>query len=180
MLLGGINNSDQYIIKIYWYFGYTIYTIFREYTNGEIFSRWLLESVTKISAYFYNIWKFQGSIKKEVEFPGVFTKNSCGNFHCTFTGPWCLILEFPRGVKQFCRISRSESLFSLEFLRVKWQIQNFHKVFIEKYHLQPPCLDFFSGIAQHSAKTTCIFSFDFGWCSIQLHCPLKTWEYGLF
>ena len=98
------------------------YTIFREYTNGELFSRWLLESVTKISVHFYNIWKFQGSIKKEVGFPGVFTKNSCENFHCAFTGPWCLILEFPRGVKQFRRISQGESLFSLEFLRVKWQI----------------------------------------------------------
>ena len=31
-------------------------------------------------------------------------------------GSWFLILKFPRGVTQFCRIPRSESFFSLEFL----------------------------------------------------------------
>ena len=62
--------------------------------------------------------KFLGSIKKEVEFPGVFEEKLMWNFH----GSWFLILEFPRGVTQFCWISRGESLFSPEFLRVKSQI----------------------------------------------------------
>ena len=53
--------------------------------------------------------------KKEVEFPGVFKKKSCE----IFRGSWFLTLKFPRGVIQFCRISSSESFFSLEFLRVK-------------------------------------------------------------
>ena len=35
------------------------------------------------------MWKFQGSIKKELEFPGVFMQNSW-NFH----GSWFLTLEF--------------------------------------------------------------------------------------
>ena len=60
-----------------------------------------------------NIWKFQGSIKKEVEFPGVYKKKSCN-----FYGSLILTLEFPRGVAQFCKISRSESLFF--FLELLW------------------------------------------------------------
>ena len=44
------------------------------------------------------MWKFPGSIKKEVEFP------------------WVVV---PRGVTQFCGIPRGESLFSPEFIRVK-------------------------------------------------------------
>ena len=39
-----------------------------------------------------SMWKFQGSVKKELEFPVVFKKNSCGmwNLH----GSWFLTLEF--------------------------------------------------------------------------------------
>ena len=37
------------------------------------------------------------------------------NFHAS----WFLTLKFPMGVTQFWRIFRGESLFSLEFLRVK-------------------------------------------------------------
>ena len=50
-----------------------------------------------------------GVNSKEVEFQGVFMKNSW-NFH----GSWFLTLEFPatRAVTQFCRICRDESLFS--------------------------------------------------------------------
>ena len=46
VLLGGINNSNRYIIKMYQYFGYT----FQMFTGI-----WLLESVTEILVYFYNI-----------------------------------------------------------------------------------------------------------------------------
>ena len=50
---------------------------------------------------------FPKLLKKElVEIPGV-------------NWSWFLILEVPRCVTQFCRISRGERMFSLEFLRVK-------------------------------------------------------------
>ena len=62
--------------------------------------------------------KFQGSIKEEVEFPGVFEKNSFETSMGLFFF-YLVILEFPRGVTQFGRISWGESLFSLGFLRVK-------------------------------------------------------------
>ena len=48
-----------------------------------------------------SMWKFQGLVKIEMKFQSVFTKN-LWNFH----GSWFLTLEFPRGVTQFCRISR--------------------------------------------------------------------------
>ena len=69
-------------------------------------------------------WKFQGSIKKEVELPGMHKKISC-NLH----GSWFLTLKFLRGFRQFRRISRGKSLFSLKFLTVKWQIQKFQGSF---------------------------------------------------
>ena len=62
-------------------------------------------------------WKYQGLIKKQLEFLGVVTEKQMWNF----PGSWFLALEFPRGGTQFCRIYRSESLFSPEFLKVKWQ-----------------------------------------------------------
>ena len=61
-------------------------------------------------------WKFQGSIKKEVEIPGVLKKNYImQNFH----GSWFVTLEFPRGVTQICRISRGKSVFPPEFHGLK-------------------------------------------------------------
>ena len=51
-----------------------------------------------------------------------------------FHGSWFSNLEFPSCATQFCRISRGENLFSLEFPGVK--------VFREVYP-QTPCLDFF-------------------------------------
>ena len=69
--------------------------------------------------------EFTGLLKKEhVEIPGVnekqveflwVIKKTLWYFH----RPWFLALEFPRGVTQFCGISRREALFSLEFQRVK-------------------------------------------------------------
>ena len=48
--------------------------------------------------------KFLGSIKKEVEFPGMFKKRSYG-----ISMGLGLTLEFPMGVSQFCRIFKGES-----------------------------------------------------------------------
>ena len=59
--------------------------------------------------------EISGSIKEEVEFLGVFEKNSCE----ISMGLVFFILEFPRDVTKFCRTSWGESLFSLEFLMVK-------------------------------------------------------------
>ena len=56
------------------------------------------------------MWKFQGSIKKEMEFPGVI-KKKVWNVH----GSWFLTLEIPMGVTQFGGISRGEASFCLEF-----------------------------------------------------------------
>ena len=83
-----------------------------------------------------NIWKFQGSFKKEVEFSRMYKKKSYN-----FRGSWFLNLKFTRGVTKFCRISRAESLFSLEYLGIKWQTKNSKGVF-RKVYLQPPCSDF--------------------------------------
>ena len=73
--------------------------------------------------------EFPGVLKKEnVEIPGVNFKKSRisrgvqAKTHVEFHGSCFLTLEFPKGVTEFCRISRSESFFSLEFLRVKSQI----------------------------------------------------------
>ena len=44
------------------------------------------------------MYKFQGSIKKEVEFSGVFTKNSCGSSMGLGFGLLRIFAEFP-GVK---------------------------------------------------------------------------------
>ena len=69
----------------------------------------------------------RGQLKKKWNFQvQMFKKNSCD---VKFS--WVLVLtlgchtistQFPRGVTQFCRISRVKSLFSVGFLRVKWQI----------------------------------------------------------
>ena len=58
--------------------------------------------------------KLQGSItiKKELKFSGV-QENVMTNFHRS----WFSTLELPRGVTQFCRISRGESLFPPEISR---------------------------------------------------------------
>ena len=66
------------------------------------------------------LWKFQMSIKKEVEFPGVIKKKNV-------EFPWVLVfgleISKSRGVIQFWGISiTDEALFSPEFLKVKWQI----------------------------------------------------------
>ena len=59
-----------------------------------------------------SISKFQGFIKKGVEFPGI-KKNSCG----ICMGAWFLASS----VTQFCGISRVEALLCPKFRRVKWQ-----------------------------------------------------------
>ena len=64
------------------------------------------------------MWKFQGSIRKEAEFPGVFKEKNYVEF------PWVLAFDLgiPRGITEFCWISSGESFSSLEFIRVKSQI----------------------------------------------------------
>ena len=81
-----------------------------------------------------SMWKFQRAIKKYVEFPGVFKKNSSGICH-VHDGSWFLTLEFPRqgvSVTQFYRISRGEIFFSQEFLRVKSTNLKFQGEFSKK------------------------------------------------
>ena len=60
------------------------------------------------------MWKFQGSIKKEVEFPRVIQKRLCGI--SMGLGFWS---EIPMDVTQFCRIFKGEASFFPEFPRVK-------------------------------------------------------------
>ena len=76
---------------------------------------------------------------RDMEFPGVLKKfhgkiprfnwkrsgisrDVAEKFMWNFHGYWFLNLEFWKDVTQFCRISRGESLFSLKFPRLKWQI----------------------------------------------------------
>ena len=104
---------------------------------------------------------FPGVLKKEhVEIPGVNLKRSGISMEhvqeklkLNFHGPWLLTLGFSRviHVTQFCRISRGESLFSAESLRIN-KVTNV-KIpqggrGLEKYILSTcpppiPCLDFF-------------------------------------
>ena len=65
-----------------------------------------------------------------------------------FLVSWFLTLEFPRGGTQFCRISRGDSLFSLEFLKVKWQILKFQREDFGKVYPPPN----FSGIIQWTGE----------------------------
>ena len=62
------------------------------------------------------MWKFLGSIQKEIEFPGVIQKKSCGISMGLGFG---LVSEIPIGLTQLCGISNGEALFCLEFLRAK-------------------------------------------------------------
>ena len=41
---------------------------------------WTIPEKNPIEGVKYSMWKFQGSIKKEVEFPGVFKKKLSGIF----------------------------------------------------------------------------------------------------
>ena len=66
--------------------------------------------------YWRTCGNYRSQLKKKRNFQG-FLKN-----HVEFLWSWFLTLEFPKVVTRFCRITRSESLFSLEFPRVKLQI----------------------------------------------------------
>ena len=70
--------------------------------------------------------EFPGVLKKDhVEIPGVKQKRSAisrggqEKFMWNFNGSWFLAFEFPRGLAQFCKISRGKALVSPEFPRVK-------------------------------------------------------------
>ena len=73
-----------------------------------------------------SMWKFQGPIKKEVEFPGVIKIKSWGISMMGF-GFWPWNLQ-GQGITQFCRAFRGKALFSLEFPRAKWQIYCGHTI----------------------------------------------------
>ena len=70
--------------------------------------------------------KFPGVLKKEhLKIPG-FNQKRSGIYRgvheglmLNFHGSRFFALEFTRGVKQFYRVSRGESLITLEFLKVK-------------------------------------------------------------
>ena len=91
------------------------------------------------------MWKLQGSIKKEVEFPEVFKGNSCG----VSMG---LDIFYPESSKGCHIISQNfqgsdESFLSPGFLRVKVENLKIPRDFSEKYILNPPVF-IFSGIAR--------------------------------
>ena len=80
-----------------------------------------------------------------MEFPRAIKSKSCGMSWRS----WFLVLEYPRGVTQFSRISRDEALFCvfcLEFAGVKYQTEI---PGISQVCSQPPAtfLFFFLGIA---------------------------------
>ena len=63
--------------------------------------------------------EFPGVLKKDhVEIPGVKQKRSAisrggqEKFMWNFNGSWFLVFEFPRGLAQFCKISRGKALVS--------------------------------------------------------------------
>ena len=58
--------------------------------------------------------KFQGSIKKELEFAGVI-KKIMSNFHES----WFSALKILMSVTQFCPVSGREASFCMEFPQVK-------------------------------------------------------------
>ena len=65
--------------------------------------------------YTESMWKFQGSYKKKWIFQGCWRKT-----HVEFPRILVFDVGICKGVTQFCRFSEGKSLFSLEFLRVKW------------------------------------------------------------
>ena len=71
------------------------------------------------TASILKIWENSRGQLEEVEFPGVFMKNSCG-----ISMVLVFDVEISKHVTpQFCRISNKDKiLFSLDFLRVKWHI----------------------------------------------------------
>ena len=89
-------------------------------------------SVTKmIVMHAVHVESFSSRQIGTIRFIGLFSRN------------WFLTLEFKRGVAKFCRVFRGERLLSLEFLRVKSQIQNFQGDFQKSMSSTTPCLDFF-------------------------------------
>ena len=59
-------------------------------------------------------------------------------------------LEFQRDPTQFCIISRGESLFSREYIRIKSNKSKNSTEFFRKLYPQPSCLHFFWNGAIHS------------------------------
>ena len=75
-----------------------------------------------------------GNSRSQLKKSGI-SKGGQEKFVRNFHGPWFLILEFPSGVTQFCRIYRGESLFSPGFLRVRSEFpaEHFQKIIFFYY-----------------------------------------------
>ena len=86
-----------------------------------------------------SMWKFQGSFKKEVEFPRGVQEKIMQTFH----GFWFLTLEFPRGVTQFCRISRSGKLLLSRISKGKLANLKIMGDLFRKVYPQPTLFRFF-------------------------------------
>ena len=90
------------------------------------------------------MWKFQGSIKKEVQYPGVFTKT-----HVEFQ--WVLVLNL--GIHQAVSHNFAEFTGVTAYTFYKGKVTNLKnsRGFFQKsaYILKPPPVWSFSGIAQY-------------------------------
>ena len=105
------------------------------------------------------MWKFQGSIKKEVEILGLIEKKTMWNFH----GPWFLTLDFPRGVSQ--NFAEFAGVVKACFL---WKACFF---FQKSIALSPRSIFFWNNPiwnVEHVYYITMYFLFNFAWYSIQL------------
>ena len=93
------------------------------------------------------MWKFQESIKKGVEFPGMIKKKIMWNFHWYWflAFPSCLYhLEFPSGITQFDFVEFEGSSFALHGIS-KGKVTNLQipVSFTKSMSSTPSCLDFF-------------------------------------
>ena len=100
--------------------------------KGQELSTWNFESrCIEERAHEYS----RVQLKKKWNFWGFYKETLMWNF----LGSWFLTLKLPRDDTQVCRIWRVESLFSLDFLKVKLQVSKFQR----EYFRHPICLDFF-------------------------------------
>ena len=100
--------------------------------KGQELSTWNFESrCIEERAHEYS----RVQLKKKWNFWGFYKETLMWNF----LGFWFLTLKLPRDGTEVCRIWRVESLFSLDFLKVKLQVSKFQR----EYFRHPICLDFF-------------------------------------
>ena len=108
----------------------------------------------------------KGELKKKWNFQGCWRKT-----HVEF--PWVVVVDFGISSKGCYKISKCESLFSPEFLRVKSGKSQNSRGGSEKYILNSPSLDFFCKSPIQCEKGM-YFSFNFRWYSkLKLNSKLK-------